>query len=222
MPPIANYDVYIFDCDGVILDSNKLKIDAMKNALEIVTNDGKKVNACLDYFRNNFGCSRFHHIDVFIEQFLELNKANENKIKETILSEYSSQCKYLYLQANITPGFIEFINQLNGKKYIASGSEQQELRTVFKEKELNKYFDGIYGSPTKKSDLIATILKSNNTTNAVMIGDAISDLEASQVNNIEFVAYIPFSNVPNELVSKSQIANFKVIQTWTEIFEEKI
>jgi phosphoglycolate phosphatase-like HAD superfamily hydrolase len=222
MPLVANYDVYIFDCDGVVLDSNQLKIDAMKNALESITDDGKKVNACVDYFRNNFGRSRFHHIDVFIEQFLELNQATENKVKETILSEYSAQCKYLYSQANMTPGFIDFISQLNGKKFIASGSEQEELRDVFKERGLNVYFDGIFGSPTKKSDLVANILKSNNSTNAVMFGDAISDLEASQINNIEFVAYIPFSNVPAELVTKSQIANFKIIKTWPEILEEKI
>ena len=33
MPPLNDYEVYIFDCDGVILDSNQLKIKAMKQAL---------------------------------------------------------------------------------------------------------------------------------------------------------------------------------------------
>ena len=28
-----DYDTIIFDCDGVILDSNELKIDAMREAL---------------------------------------------------------------------------------------------------------------------------------------------------------------------------------------------
>ena len=208
MHQISKFDIYIFDCDGVVLDSNQLKIDAMQRALESTI--------------NNFGRSRFHHIDVFIEKFLELDKAIENKVKKNILEEYSAQCRSLYLQSDITPGFIDFINQLSGKKYIASGSEQQELRDVFKERGLNLYFDGIYGSPAKKSDLVREILKSNNSPNAVMFGDAISDLEASQINNIEFVAYIPFSNVPAELATKSQIANFKVIKTWPEIFEEKI
>jgi len=222
MPSIASYDVYIFDCDGVILDSNLLKIDAMRNALESVTDDVKKVNTCVDYFRDNFGRSRFHHIDVFVEQFLQLGDKFKKEVKEKVLNAYSCQCKLLYLKAKLTPGFIDFINQLDGKKYIASGSAQEELRDVFKARDLEVYFDDIYGSPTKKSDLVANILKSNYSTNAVMFGDAISDLEASQINNIEFVAYIPFSNVPAELATKSQIANFKVIKTWSEIFEEKI
>jgi len=220
MHQFSKFDIYIFDCDGVILDSNQLKIDAMQRALEATTSDFDKVKKCVDYFRNNFGRSRFHHIDVFIEQFLELDKANASEIKKTILDEYSAQCKSLYLQADMTPGFIDFINELNGKKYIASGSEQQELRDVFKERGLNVYFDEIYGSPAKKSDLVANILKSNNSQNAVMFGDAISDLEASQVNNIEFIAYISFSNVPVELAKRSQMANFKVIKTWSEISED--
>lgn len=222
MHQISKFDIYIFDCDGVVLNSNQLKIDAMQSALESTIDDLDKVKTCVDYFRNNFGQSRFHHIDVFIEQFLELDIAIQNKVKKNILEEYSAQCKSLYLQSDITPGFINFISQLNGKKYIASGSEQQELREVFEERGLNVYFDEIYGSPTKKSDLVANILKSNNSENAVMFGDAISDLGASQINKIEFIAYIPFSNVPVELAKRSHIANFKVIKTWSEISEDEV
>lgn len=217
MHQISKFDIYIFDCDGVVLDSNQLKIDAMQRALKSTISDADKVNKCVDYFRNNFGRSRFHHIDVFIQQFLDLDKTTENKIKKNILEEYSAQCKSLYLQADITPGFIDFINQLNGKKYIASGSEQQELRGVFEERGLNVYFDEIYGSPTKKSNLVKNILKSNNSANAVMFGDAISDLEASQINNIEFIAYISFSNVPDELTKRSIFYNYKIIKTWSEL-----
>lgn len=217
MHQISKFDIYIFDCDGVVLDSNQLKIDAMQRALESTINNFDKVKICVDYFRNNFGRSRFHHIDVFIEKFLELDKAIENKVKKSILEEYSAQCKSLYLQSDITPGFIDFINQLNGKKYIASGSEQQELRDVFKERGLNLYFDEIYGSPAKKSDLVENILKSNNSTNAVMFGDAISDLEASKNNGIEFIAFIPFSNVPDELTKRSMSYNYKIIKTWSEL-----
>jgi phosphoglycolate phosphatase-like HAD superfamily hydrolase len=209
--------VYIFDCDGVILDSNQLKIDAMRNALELIVNDSLQVSKCVDYFRNNFGRSRFHHIDVFVEQFLLVNTSLKAEVKERILNAYSDQCKSLYLKAEITPGFIDFIGLLKGKKYIASGSEQQELRGVFATRKLDTYFNDIYGSPTKKLDLVANILTLNSNKSAVMFGDAISDLEASQLNDIDFIAYTPFSNVPEELATKSQIANFRIIKAWSEI-----
>lgn len=221
MHPIANYDVYIFDCDGVILDSNQLKIDAMQNALASIINDSESVNTCVDYFRNNFGRSRFHHVDVFVEQFLLLDDTTKNKVKDDILHAYSSQCKSLYLQAKITPGFIEFIGHLSGKKYIASGSEQQELREVFKARNLDTYFDEIFGSPTKKSDLVANILQLTRSNNAIMLGDALSDLEAAKINQIDFIAYTPFSNVLAALKEATSAAGFTVIESWCQLYQDK-
>lgn len=217
MHPIANYDVYIFDCDGVILDSNQLKIDAMENALASIINDSEKVNVCVDYFSKNFGKSRFHHVDVFVEQFLLLDDTAKNNVKDDILQAYSSQCKALYLQAELTPGFIKFISHLNGKKYIASGSEQQELREVFKARNLDIYFNDIFGSPTKKSDLVTNILQLSNSDNAIMFGDAISDLEAAQTNSINFIAYLPYSNVKASLAELASKINAPTINAWSEL-----
>jgi phosphoglycolate phosphatase-like HAD superfamily hydrolase len=217
MHPIASYDVYIFDCDGVILDSNQLKINAMENALLSIVSDVAKIKCCVDYFSNNFGRSRFHHVEVFVEELLQLNDDLKLTTKEAILQAYSSQCKALYLSANLTPGFIDFVNGLDGKKYIASGSEQGELRQVFKQRELDTYFNGIYGSPAKKSDLVMGVLTSNVTKNAVMFGDAVSDFEAAQLNNIDFVAYVPFSNVKDKMTALCKEANTVVIQSWEEL-----
>lgn len=217
MRQIANYDVYIFDCDGVILDSNQLKIDAMHNALSALVTDAIQVKACVEYFRNNFGRSRFHHVDVFIEQFLLLDKNKAAETKQSILNAYSTQCKSLYLQAKLTPGFIDFITELNGKKFIASGSEQQELREVFSIRGLDKYFNGIYGSPTKKSDLVANILDETKVNNAIMFGDAVSDLEAAIINNINFVGFLPFSNVKDKLISLADQNAYGVINKWSEL-----
>lgn len=217
MRPIASYDIYIFDCDGVILDSNQLKIDAMEKALLSMVTDIEKVSQCVNYFRNNFGKSRFHHVDVFVEDILELEGNQKLSIKESILQGYSSQCKTLYLSANLTPEFIEFISGLQGKKYIASGSEQQELRDVFKARNLASYFDDIFGSPAKKSDLVANILESNKQHNAIMFGDAISDLEAANNSKIDFIGYLPFSNVRAKLKALSIEHGYQTIDKWSEI-----
>ena len=137
MLKLSNYDIYIFDCDGVILDSNQLKIDAMKNALSIQFSDKQVIDKCTSYFRNNFGKSRFHHVDIFVNELLPIDETQKESVRETILTNYSSQCKSLYLKADITPGFIPFIESLSGSKYVASGSEQQELRDVFNQRGLS-------------------------------------------------------------------------------------
>lgn len=217
MQSIHDYDVYIFDCDGVILDSNELKIDAMGRALRALSFEDPIVKQCLLYFRENFGRSRFHHVSVFIERFLHIDNIEKEKIESSILDLYSKQCKELYMVAHVTPGFISFIQSIEGCKYIASGSEQEELRFVFKQRGLDKYFTKIYGSPVKKKDLVSKILNSSCSENAVVIGDAISDLDAARENGIDFIGFIPYSNVKDHITDVAKENKYKTINSWSEL-----
>ncbi len=221
MHPIYNYNLYIFDCDGVILDSNQLKIDAMERALQSLSFDEYKVSQCVTYFSKNFGKSRFHHVEYFIESFLSLKESQIERVKESILKSFSEECKKLYKKAEITPYFIEFITSLKGRKFVASGSEQAELREVFKMRGLDKYFVDVFGSPTKKNDLVAKILINEIEAKAVMIGDAMSDLQAAKSNGIDFVAYIPFSNVKEALIECCNNSDYTVLESWKNILKEE-
>ncbi|MCG9731436.1 HAD hydrolase-like protein [Shewanella sp. Isolate13] len=214
MHPIYDYNLYIFDCDGVILDSNLLKIQAMEKALIALSFDKKEISLCTTYFANNFGKSRFHHVKHFVNNLLKVAGTDKAKIEQAILDDFSKQCKSLYLTAELTPGFIELIKSLPGEKYVASGSEQQELREVFKARGLEQYFADIFGSPTAKATLLANILKEKTNTNAVMVGDAVSDFEASVANEIDFICYIPYSNVASTMQSLSQEHEFTVLMHW--------
>ncbi len=213
----SDYEVFIFDCDGVILDSNELKIEAMKVALQQFINDENKIADCIDYFKNNFGTSRFNHIKHFVDVIFNLPDAEKKCAYDDILENYAEQCKALYLDAQLTPGIIDFIKNLNGPIYIASGSEQGELREVFKRRNLDIYFTGIYGSPTPKVDLVSNIIKRNKVSKAVMFGDALSDMKSAVNNTIDFVAYLPYSNVKEELQRESVLRGFPIINSWEDL-----
>lgn len=217
MHQLSKYDTYIFDCDGVILDSNKLKVDAMSNAVETYTSDNILIRECTEYFRNNFGKSRFHHVDVFVNEILKVELSLSDAITNQILEAYSSQCKELYMSAEVTTGFVDFITALEGNKYVASGSEQNELREVFHDRGLDLYFDGIYGSPEKKTNHVKVLLTKSNCKKAIMFGDAISDLEAAKDNNIDFVFYSPLSNVKEKMMSLCKKNEYSVIDSFEGI-----
>jgi phosphoglycolate phosphatase-like HAD superfamily hydrolase len=218
MLSMNKYELFIFDCDGVILDSNQLKIHAMDNALSNIGLDRKIIEKCLAYFRNNFGKSRYHHVSVFSEKFIGMTLNNDiTSFNDKLLMNFSQQCKELYSNAEITPGFIDFISCLKGKKFIASGSDQKELREVFDSRNLSHLFDGIYGSPTAKSDNSAYILTIEPMKKAIMFGDAIADLTASIDNSIDFVAFRPYSNIPEELSAQADIHGFSVIDHWEQL-----
>ncbi len=218
MLQLTSYDVIIFDCDGVIFDSNKLKIDAMEQTLKNLSNNQKAISDSVDYFRNNFGKSRFHHIDVFISDFFELNESDVESFRENVLYTYSKYCQSLYLQSTITPGVIDLLSCSSDKKlYVASGSEQQELREVFKKRGLEHYFVEILGSPISKAQNIENIIKDTPSMRHVMIGDAVSDFESSTKNNIDFIYFAPLSNVKLKMLELSEVYHFPVINNFLEV-----
>ena len=215
MHQLYNYDLYIFDCDGVIFDSNYLKIDAMKNTLSAYPAD--KVDKCIKYFSVNFGKSRYHHIEYFLENFLHKDEPYPKDQYEKLISIYSAECKKLYLKTKVSPGFINFIKKLNALKFVASGSDEKELIEVFYQKAIGDLFHGIYGSPEKKSNNIKKILQDNRHKNVVMIGDAFSDLEAAEENGIDFVFYSPYSNVRKEMTNLCEQKKYRIIESFEEV-----
>jgi|TARA_B110000503_G_C7127569_1_gene405365 phosphoglycolate phosphatase-like HAD superfamily hydrolase len=220
MRQFKDYDVIIFDCDGVILDSNTLKITAMRNALTESILTPAEVNKCTTFFAENFGKSRFYHVDYFVEHLITIENSTIEKFKHDLLFSYSQQCKSLYLFANKTPFISELLIKCSVSKYVASGSEQQELKDVFQQRQLDCYFKDILGSPEKKVTHVTNILSKNPSSKAVMIGDAVSDLEAAKDNYIDFIFYSPYSNVEEKMRALCHQFNYRIIDSFEEVLKE--
>jgi len=181
---LEQYNIIILDCDGVIFDSNNLKIEAFKNSLNEY--NSKIVENFINYFKENFGTSRYNLTRVFIENFLEI-KFSQN-LYQKILENYGVECVKLYTQASFTTKCIDFIDFYKNKKlYVASGSDEVELNRVFEQRKIRGNFEKVYGSPISKTILVEKICKENEGKNIVMIGDAKSDYLATKDNNIDFI-----------------------------------
>ena len=217
---MPKYRIFIFDCDGVVLDSNYFKIDAMRNALIRNNFTNIEVNASINHFKNNFGNSREHHVNEFLKKHRN-NDIESSNLAKKIIHDYSHQVKEMYLDCDLTDGF-DFIFQNFGsfKKYIASGSNEQELKLVFQRRKLDKYFVGIYGSPQTKTDNIANIIHLNQDVSKdeiVMIGDSVSDYQSASKENIGFLGYLKYSLVSKKMLELSKIHDFKILNHWQEL-----
>ncbi|MFN3018109.1 HAD family hydrolase [Vibrio coralliilyticus] len=204
------YETIIFDCDGVLLDSNNLKIEAMEKSLIDCSVDKHSTEKCIEYFKYNFGKSRYHHVNHFMNSFIN---SDDDELSNRILNKYSELCKILYLSSKVIPGILDFLGKSNQEMYVASGSDQDELREIFRVIGLSQYFNGIYGSPKSKTDNVRYIL-SNNQGKAALVGDAISDYEAAKNNNIDFIGFVGYSNVKKELLDLSIENEFPVFDSW--------
>lgn len=213
---LSQYDFIIFDCDGVLMDTNLLKCKAFGQAVEgypshIVENF---VNHC----KNTFGISRYVK---FKEFFSEFAKEPFQEEKYTIfLNKYANLCKEGYGFANLTPGcehLLLELSNLNKNVYVASGSDEKELNEVFIDRNLREYFKGIYGSPKTKSECTSIILKSNANKKAVFIGDALSDMKCAKEHNIDFIYMSKFSIQSKEKDQLCREGAIKVIDILEEL-----
>ncbi|GAC10548.1 HAD family hydrolase [Paraglaciecola chathamensis] len=211
MTLINEFDIYIFDCDGVILDSNDFKIDAMKKSLISQNFSSQLTESCVDYFKNNFGKSRFHHIAHFVDTILNVGNDDRDSIYQEILSKYSYLCSELYVQCKLVPGFIELVKRIPGQKFVASGSEQNELRSVLEKHGLASYFVNVYGSPSTKVNIVKKILSNNPDAKVLMVGDSVSDFEAAFENGIDFLAFLAYSNVEDKMKKLALKYRFPII-----------
>lgn len=209
------YDLIIFDCDGVLLDSNNMKVAAMRAALSLSNYfSDTQVEALTSQFKENFGMSRYHHVASFTET-LDIDGAEKQKLEEMLLLAYAEQVDKFYLEVPEALGIKSTLSSLKGKlMYVASGSEQEQLRTVLEKRNFSNYFIEVLGSPVSKSQNIKNILNSVIHISAVMVGDALADYEAAKKNNIDFIFYAPLSNVKQSMLELSQKHDFKVIHSF--------
>jgi phosphoglycolate phosphatase-like HAD superfamily hydrolase len=188
--PVTN--PWVFDCDGVILDSNRIKTDAFRVVIERNYNSSL-AQKMVDYHVANGGISRFKKFDWFLNQHVQFDANNLRKL----CIEYGDAVKLRLLDAPLVPGVLEFLELLKAKSndvFVVSGGLQDELRFVFQERELAPYFTGIFGSPKDKVSILSDLSeKGFNLENGVFFGDAKADYVAAQQHNMKFVFVEQFS-----------------------------
>ena len=188
----------VLDCDGVIFKSNELKLQAFD---EVAFNAiGTVPTEFTAYVKANFGKSRYHFFEYFVQKYRCLNAELD---VNTLLKKYSKICEKLYLECDTTPHLLTFLKTYQKiDKFVVSGSDQAELRDIFRKRELTPYFVEVFGSPRNKVSWIEKIKETHS--NVVVIGDAYSDFNAARETNSEFIFMNDFAINP-DLPNKHQV-----------------
>lgn len=199
-------DAIIFDFDGVILDSLKVKDDGFR---ELFSEFPKEAVDCLmAYHHDHGGVSRFVKIRYMFETILHKD------ITDDTVMVYADKFSKIMLSKLGDPSFlihdcVNFIKAHHNKvpMHVASGTEENELRSLCATLGLSEYFRTVYGSPMEKKDVVGKILSENgyNPSSAVMIGDSMTDHDAARHNDMIFCGY---NNKKLENVSDFYINNF--------------
>ena len=184
--PLEDYASLIFDCDGVLLNSNPIKTRAFYKATLPYGEDA--ATAMVDYHLSNGGISRYEKFDYFLEEIISSRQKGPEK--NELLENFAREVRSGLLSCEISPGIQELrIKTSLARWCVVSGGDQEELRYVFGERGLKDFFDGgIFGSPDSKDEIIAREREYGNICfPALFLGDSKYDYDTSIRAGVDFV-----------------------------------
>ncbi|MDN3649308.1 HAD family hydrolase [Reinekea marina] len=195
--PLTEYKTLVFDCDGVVLNSNKVKSSAFYHAaLPFGVNAAQDL---VSYHVANGGISRYEKFAYFLKEIAPNAARNISGLGlEELLKSYALKVRSGLLSCEIAGGLLELKARTKGIPWlIVSGGDQDELREVFKERSLGDLFEGgIFGSPDDKELIIEREVQGNNIAlPALFIGDSKYDYKAACSSDLDFIFISDWSEV---------------------------
>ena len=193
---LSQYQTLIFDCDGVILNSNKIKTQAFYDVAKVYGHE--PAQTLKDYHVLNGGISRYEKFEYLFTNIL--HKPIDAQELEQLLLNFSKEVKKALLTCEVAVHIQELREKTKNSKWlIVSGGDQTELREVFFQRKLDGYFDGgIFGSPDDKDTILKNEKdKCNIIGKSLFLGDSMYDYQAAKTAKIDFIFLSKWTEVNN-------------------------
>lgn len=193
---ISVYDTMIFDCDGVLLNSNPIKAKAMFDA---ASHWGEEAASELVTFHNSRGgIARWIKFEHFFQAIL--GRVDDYSDDMALLQQrYTSRVRDRLAACEKAEGVTDLLAGLRAsgtKLFVVSGADQKELRDILTHHGLAVYFDGIFGAPDNKIDIINREMAEDRITGRrLFLGDSHYDMEAAQKTGCDFIFVAGWSEV---------------------------
>jgi len=209
----------IFDCDGVILNSNSLKQSALRSALTLIGVPSAFIDWAVNDFRMNFGKTRINHFKSFREAAEKESIKFTPEMMSIAVSQYSQHVVKLYKSCELIKETVDYIEKLpvNSSIFVVSASDQSELRSILPLRLPRLSEQVIYGGPTSKVGNIMKVLEMSENTRCTFYGDAVQDARASMTCGVEFRGLTKHSADPQSLISFCESNNLMYFQHCSEV-----
>lgn len=190
---IPSYKTVVFDCDGVVLNSNRTKTEAFRIAAQPW--GAEAADELVAHHVANGGISRHLKFAYFLALILPQHAPGavpgiDGPGLDELLTSYAQAVRGGLMTCAVAEGLEDLREQTPDSSWcIVSGGEQAELREIFAARRLDHLFDGgIFGGPDSKDTILARLLANGIIRSpALFIGDSRYDYEASKRAGIDFI-----------------------------------
>lgn len=207
---LASYAVVIFDLDGVLVDSNEVKVSCLRATFATFPED--LVDEFADEFRRTFGRSRREHFMWFHARARQhgLTGTNAQNFFTVYAGAYADLLADHYPQAPLCAHAGRLVAALASRGvqlYVATGTLTAEANLVLKNLGLREPFRAVFGGEESKARRIARILEVSGVgpEQAVLIGDTRQDARAAAAAGCDFTLVTRYGFFPAEEVLQDRI-----------------
>jgi phosphoglycolate phosphatase-like HAD superfamily hydrolase len=183
---LSRYATLIFDCDGVILDSNKVKTAAFFTAA--LPYGARAAKALVEHHTAHGGISRYRKFEYFLQHLVGVPV--EQSRLDRLLETFAREVRDGLLTCQVDPGLGPLRAATAPARWmVVSGGDQDELRNIFRLRHLTQNFNGgIFGSPDSKEVILARELANSSIQlPGLFVGDSQYDHEVASRAGLDFV-----------------------------------
>ena len=182
---MKHYSAYIFDFDGVIKDSVKVKSEAF---VQLYASEGKEFQQKVEeYHLANGGVSRYVKFKVWNEW---LGRSTSEEAIDELAKNFAHLVINNVVASPFVNGAIKAIKSAseNALTFLATGTPDDEINLILSQLRLVELFREVHGSSRKKTIIVNDILQrfDLNPSEVLFIGDAQTDYNAAIDNGLDF------------------------------------
>lgn len=185
---IQDYKTIVFDCDGVLLNSNKTKVQAYYNVAKRMGGTDAQAQAFVDYHIAQGSFPRNGKIKYYLKNIVKQQETPT--LMQQYLATFDQILDASLMECELAAGFFALKEYTKQAKWmVLSGGDQVGLRQIFDRRQLSQYFEcGIFGGPEIKENVLAREMANGNIQlPALFVGDSKYDHQASTGAGLDFV-----------------------------------
>lgn len=185
--------IIFFDFDGVLVESVEIKNCAFR---KLYAEHGEGVvEKVLAHHAEHGGISRVEKIRHCHWAFLGINLTHQDLT--ALADRFADDVEELVTACPTVEGTMEMLAAVRKERrlYIVSGTPEDELQRIVARRGMTAYFDGVFGSPRLKEEIVETVLAHHGVEpgDTLFVGDAMTDYRAARNKGVPFVGRVAAS-----------------------------
>lgn len=211
-------NLVIFDCDGVLVDSEILSqrvLLSMLKELGVVASEG--------YFLTNFLGFNFEHVTakVLTDYGVTITSEFRQRYREALIEVFAQELQK-------TEKLDWLLSQLNVESCVATSGSPEKVKHSLHYTKLEQYFDGkVFTSSEVKNgkpapDLFLHAAKKMGVSpeNCLVIEDSSAGIRAGLAAKMQVIRYVGASHLKNKDITTQIAGDFSTIGHWNQLFEQ--